>query len=217
MSTKVEPGIQFRSVIQDRNALWEVKYKAAFDIWVCEVVPEFDFDELIGHTQPFNQDRIEQILGFSDAWDKLTQSSDDWWAAQEPGMVVHYSNFLSRQWVRGVVTADHQMLPTALLGEWQRWELPQLSITGPTEGGYHAKLIANADVMRPAASNMYEYNPSKFDVNPSDLAPLVMTVPDPTPEQQKLMDRYAVAQRMCDVVEEQMRDFVEQFREVSNA
>lgn len=216
MSTKVEPGIQFRSIIQDRNALWEVKHKAALDIWVCEVVPEFDYDDFTGHTQPFNEADIEAKLAWQAVFAGSADASDQWWEAQEPGTVVHYSNFGSKQWVRGVVTADHQMMSTALLGEWLLMDIPRLTITGIDEGGYHAKRIIHVDTMKPNASNMYEFNPDKFDVDPNTLTPINMAVPAPTEEQQKLMDRYALAQRVIEACEEQMRDFAEQFRKVTH-
>lgn len=93
---EVKKGTQFRAVIADSNALWEVKSRKGSDAWLCEVVDEpvvIDGKtyrgDYAGQQDVFLESKIRQSLGMSRLFNNL---GDERRAAAEalcPGDIVY--------------------------------------------------------------------------------------------------------------------------------
>ena len=202
MST-IRPGITFRHVIADSNSLWEVVRKAGKDVWLAVVTPEQTTngertftDEWAGTEQVFTTAQIEQKLRAAAATTNARDRADAWWDERTDGEIVHYAN-RSDQFVRGrivTIDGDKQMMPVALVGAWQAFELPRRSEIGDVVPGYYATLIAKGEPWRPHPSCMFESTLSGMD--PRTLPEIDLTLPEPTEQEQ---ERYAAARVVAQI------------------
>lgn len=164
----VSLGTQFRSVMADCNALWEVKRKRGRDTYECEVVNEpieyegrkFDSD-FAGHRRVFGGEEIRQKLALAAMFDRSKDANKAFYASLEVGSTVHYHNAFG-QYVRcEVVVApsddacvhakagDKCLKGVALVGNWKDWDLKPDS--------YHVRSIREEKLFQPHCSCVFEH------------------------------------------------------------
>jgi hypothetical protein len=104
--TKVKTGMQFRSVIADCNALWEVVRSLGGGAWLCQVVNEpYEIDgktyagEYAGHQSSFLSREILSSVNLADLFQGYADEHDRFYASLSEGEIVHYHNGFG-QWVR---------------------------------------------------------------------------------------------------------------------
>jgi hypothetical protein len=125
-------------------------------------------------------------------FENFADEGDAWYARQATGSIVHYDIGFNA-YVRCEVTADKhkQLKPIALVGEWRDWDLPHRMADGTINLGYHVQHIQEGDTFHPHASNIFEFRLTKNSggwhnddkVDPRNLAPLSLAVPDMKPEE----------------------------------
>lgn len=175
----VKIGTQFRSSYADSNPMWTVVEKRGRGTWIAEInADELDY---AGTTGAFTTEQIEGSIRMANFWKKSSSDSDRFFDSLEPGVIVHYHNGFN-QYVRCQVTADHQLLPVALVGEWKEYDLPKRQADGTVYLGYHAKQIAEKKTFRPHASNIWEFKGAHQtgDKDPSQMKPWGLEVPPMT-------------------------------------
>ncbi len=186
----IKPNVTtFHSSYADANPKWIVREKRGRGTWIAEII---DCPDYSGHTQAFTTEQIEGSIGIAKFWDKLADAGAKFYAGLIVGSIVHYNNGFN-SFVRCKVMEDKQLLPIALVGDWQSHDLPQRMGDGSIYDGYQVDKIKKGKVFQPNASNIYEYTilqkkdsqPIGFnpDNDPRTMNPLSFAVPDMTPEQ----------------------------------
>lgn len=147
-----------------------------------------DYD---GVTQDFLIDNVKQAIAHARNLAVLSSrthvEADRFWASREVGDVIHYNNY-GNAWVRGeVVLLDGEkiMLPTALVGSWDRVDLPQRRADGAVYYPYHANKVVTGETWTPAAWAFWESKSAAMDrrTDPTGLPVLDLALPAPTPEE----------------------------------
>ena len=187
----VKIGTQFRSSHADSNPMWTVIEKRGRGTWIAEInADELDY---AGSQGAFTTEQIEASVQWSNAMKKSGNDSNSFFDHLKPGSVVHYNNGFA-QYVRCQVTVNHQLLPIALVGKWEAYDLPKRQKDGTVYLGYHAEQIKSGKTFRPHASNVWEYNVTKTKnqqpmnfgkwQNPTEMVPMSLEVPPLTDPQQ---------------------------------
>jgi hypothetical protein len=167
---------KFRSSYADANPEWLVIEKRGRGTWLAEIV---DCPDYSGTQAAFTTEQIEGSRRMSSMFSKLVSDSDKFLDNLATGSFVHYRN--SGNYVRCQVTADKQLLPVAIVGEWAPYDLPRRMADGEIYYGYHVDSIRNKKTFRPNASHLYEYQKMPYDkVNPATLEAIDWTVPEMT-------------------------------------
>lgn len=194
---KIAKGTRFRSHYADSNPLWEVKKVRGVGVWECEIVPEdriiagrLFVGDYVGTKDVFTSEKILDSIEWSEKLQLIHNESDRWYQSLVVGQIVHYHNAFS-QYVRCVVVNDEcngqspSLKPLALVGAWQKFDLPKRRRDGTIAQSIQVDQIQNGTVMRPNASNIYECylfsDAGRKD--PRKLKPLDLSVPDMTPQE----------------------------------
>jgi hypothetical protein len=190
---KIEVGkTEFRSVIADCNALWRVNAERGSDTYDCIVV-EPDY---AGSSRVFGGEEIRAAIAYDVNVKRLFENKDDFWARQEIGSVLHYHNGFG-EYVRGVVInvdGQHKLKPTALVGEWRKYDLPYRLPNGSIYYPHHADKIVHGGseaAWAPHESCVYESpefspNPRFRDVYPRNLPAIDLSLPEPTEAEKRV-------------------------------
>jgi hypothetical protein len=107
-----------------------------------------------------------------------------WWDSQKIGTVVHYRNG-DLSWVRGVIVAtpgSNTMKATALVGEWDEYDLPSYDPDGSVYYPHHSDTVIKGGEFRPHFSNMHEARP-RGGPSPAKLKPINLKLPPLTQAQ----------------------------------
>lgn len=181
---KVKAGDQFRSVIADCNALWQVD-RVSGGVAHCHVVNErwehngrtYDSD-YAGKRDVFMVSDVAHMLARAQAMRDRLAAADEFFAGLEVGQDVHYDHGFG-QWVRCEVVAydpsvhstnglNKDMVPGrivlrpyALVGPaWQPRDLPGWFVRADGERiaryCYHAGVIERGEVWRPDFACVFE-------------------------------------------------------------
>ena len=130
----------------------------------------------------------------------LFESNENWWKNQPIGSVVHYNNG-HNAWVRGtivVANGEHQMMPTALVGDWLQHDLWTFRPDGSYMLGTYVKRIKNGETFQPNSSNMYE---NRFGaIDPRNMEPIDYNPPTLTEDQKRLAVLAKIHQQVLDIV-----------------
>lgn len=191
--TKIIPGkTTFHSIIADSNALWRVVAPRGANTWDC-VVDASDPD-YAGSKRVFGGEQIIAAVNHGKMLDDLRNSNRDFWQSREIGDVLHYEDS-SNRWVRGVVVqgldkdgrAAKVLLPTALVGNWAKYDLPMWTDAGVyREGSYNVKKIAEGATFQPHESCIWEYKQGsgqRVSGDPRGMEEIDLSAPSPTAEQ----------------------------------
>lgn len=155
----IKRGDRFHSIIADSNALFEVTRQVGrSDVYEAKVIPG-PFSDYAGTVKVFHGREIRARMALENAIDHSQQSSEDFWARQKIGTQLHYHNGFGNV-VRGEVVlmknGKKGLLPTALVGKWRPYDLPQRLADGSIHLGYHADKIAKGEAWQPHSSCVYE-------------------------------------------------------------
>jgi hypothetical protein len=195
MSVKVRKGTQFRSVIADCSALWEVTSVKGDTAYAVVVDEPFEIGgvtypgEYAGQEDVFLVDTIKSRLALSAVLTSLDNRREDFFENLTPGDVYHYHNGFG-EYVRCVVTESHEFQPIALIGEWRQYDLYRVDATGKVHHGYHAaKILSGEGAWQPSETCVYESDEfvaprgEGRDFDPRLRDPLDLTPPTPTAEE----------------------------------
>jgi hypothetical protein len=191
-SFKIKKGTKFRAVIADSNPEWEVISKAGQGVWRAKCL-ELDSRDTI---HAFTEEQILQSIGWANDLAKNADENGQFYAGLTLGSVVHYHHsfgeFVRCEVVMGTTAFDkktHKCLkPIALVGEWKGHDLTRRLPDGTIHSGYHATCVLKGECFKPHYGLVYESGQpggKHFNVDPSKLPALDLSVPAPTPEEAK--------------------------------
>lgn len=195
---KIKLGTTFHSAYADASPKWKVVKARGKSTWDCVVTQ--DDPDYAGAKKVFGTEEIQGAIGVSSLFTNIKVASDQWWAAQKIGDIIHYHNGFG-QFVRGVVvkgptpkgrrSGENVMKPTALVGNWKSYDLPSRSPTGEVIYPYHASKVVNnhleSSLFQPHASNIYECpDYSQGGTNPFTLPPIDLSPPGNNPTSERL-------------------------------
>lgn len=198
--TMIEAGTEFRHVRADSNPLWRVTRRVGRGIYeaVCinepvEINGESYDSDFAGEVDVFKADTIRRAMGLRAVFQNLESRDRDFYDGLAVGTIVHYHNGFG-QFVRcEVVRYEDQMalLPVALVGHWQRIDLPRRNAAGDigySTGGHFFGIASNPFTpWRPSTSCVYEAPDAVANVrrhgDPAGMPVIDLTVPEPTDEQ----------------------------------
>jgi len=189
---RVKVGTKFRYTFADSNPEWTVMKSHTGGFWTCQILEDGDWTRAV---KTFTTKEIIASIQMSEYLKKTVDDSDDYFDNLPTNSIVHYNNGFNG-FVRCKVTADKQLLPIDLIGNWLSHDLPRRERDGSIYYGYHASNILEKKVFRPNASNVYEYNltrsknqqPIAFSkwVDPRKMDVVSLEVSEQTDEQKKL-------------------------------
>lgn len=225
---EIRIGTTFRSVHADSNPLWRVTKSRGAGTWDC-IVDKSEPD-WAGTRKVFGTEEIQRSLGMADFWESIQNGHRDFWKSRRPGETVHYHDSFGR-YVRGVVVDGKDkdgrparvMKPTALIGNWDGWDLPRWSDAGfYRDGGYHVQKIREGETLQPSSGSMWESpdfsrpRGEAGSIDPTVLEPIDLAPPAPTPEQAEAARLLEVITAIRDVLKApegpRAEDFVAQYR-----
>ncbi len=184
MSVKI--GTKFHYHYADGNCLWTVTKQRGRDTFECVIEDDLDY---AGAIKVFGIEEIEASLQFDKSWSERHEQHVDWWEEQPLGRIIHYNNGFNN-FVRGAIVVlgggEKGLLPLALVGDWRGYDLPRRYPDGRVELGYYAKKIQEGDAWRPHSGCVFEcpeYSYSTRSIDPTDLLPIDLGLPEPTPEE----------------------------------
>lgn len=200
-------GKLIRFQVADGYALYFVTKVLKSAVHVCHV-PLFDRYTFPGAYRIGNNLCIPRAVaaraaGWDDAMEAAQNRSHDFFQHLQPGQIVHYSNGFN-QFVRCQVTADKQLLPIALVGDWREFDLPRRQADGSIYLGYHAQSIHDKRTMLPHASNVWEcpdFDKARYK-DPTNLPAIDLTVPPMDTEEELKAAKVKLVERIHDLTNE---------------
>lgn len=198
---KVKKGMQFRHVIADCNALWEVVRSLGRGTWLCVCVDEpYNINGRLipsdhaGRQKAFLSQEILQAVDIQDFFERSLTESDRFYNGLPLGQVVHYHNafgaYIRCEVVMGTDKEGHTrkvLLPKALVGNWSSGDLPHRR-DGIYYEGYHTKEIRHGNTFHPDCSTIFEsptfYRRGKAD-DPRQMPPISLGLPPMSPEEER--------------------------------
>lgn len=208
---RVRVGMTFRSPIADGNPLWKVVRRVGNAAWQCVVEDyvtiggrkhECDF---FGQEKLFSSKEILATIGWDQALANMASAGDAFYRSLTPGSIVHYHNAFNK-YVRCEVSPDHKLLPVALVGAWDKSDLPYRLANGQVYYPYHPKAILEKRSFKPDHNSIYEYNhpvsaPNpRFKTDPRYLPALSLDVPDMTEEQARMARGWACVEELQNIL-----------------
>lgn len=200
LTIKIGIGTRFNYSYADGNPVWQVMEARGRGTWICEVVECPDY---VGTRKCFSTEEIHASIGMANLWKRLEDDSETFYSSLQPGSIIHY-NFGFGAFVRCEVTKDRQLLPIALVGNWNSTQLPQRRANGSIYLGYHAEQIEKKKPMKPHASNLYEFSShlQKTQKNPHTLLPIDLSVPEMTERAKINAKKAIVLQRIQKIIQD---------------
>lgn len=141
---------------------------------------------------------VKALVAREDAWQGIFDEHERYISSLRIGDVVHYNDGFNRyvRCVRVEGEKGKRLRPIALVGEWRDYDLPRRNVDGTITRSYMAERIANGEAYEPNYSNIYEASESlrlRATHDPRRLDPIDLSVPDMTPEQERVA---ALARRL---------------------
>jgi len=149
---------------------------------------------------PFGIEEVRRSIAWREKFENSQQSTDSFWNDVEVGKIVHYSNGWQK-FVRGEVVQDSdgskKMKPIALIGDWDKYELPMRNPNGEIKNGYHVQSIIDGKLFAPNPSSIWEamtseqrsvkaYEDANAAGGPSKMPAVDITIPEMNPEESRL-------------------------------
>jgi hypothetical protein len=209
----------FRSTYADSNSLWRVIEKKSKDCFLCEIVNElFEIEgktfngDYAGVQKAFLKSEIQQAVGWQEFWNDLHADHENFYNNLKVGQIVHYHNGFG-SYVRCEVVEGKKLKSVALLGSWDSHELPRRLPTGEILDTYWSKQIKEGELIKPNASNMWEFYFTSKNMKPTNMIddPTVMEhinleLPEMTQDQKLNADLWATVNGIRDIVDTSSND-----------
>ena len=203
--SEITPGVTFRSVIADSNALWEVTGRESGRSWRCTVIPEPEpvmiggvafYGDYVGTERIFTDEQIAQRMRAAATFTRLAREAEDAWAALQVADTVHYDNGHGCFVRCEIVTeaGEKTLLPVALVGNWGVHELRGLVADDATvRYRTYAQKIIDGGTFKPGVqslveSSVYRRSPA---VDPATLPALEIFTPQVTDDDRVFAALYA--------------------------
>ncbi len=136
----VKLGDTFTAAHADSNFRFTVIEKAGRHAWICRMDDNPDWGAV---ERAFTTPEIESAMAWEASFAKSRAKHIDFWESVTPGATLHYHNGFG-EYVRCVVTDDHELRAVALVGNW----------TGRLD--YYVEKIERGDSFQPHVSNIFE-------------------------------------------------------------
>lgn len=144
-TTAVTPGLTFRSVIADGNALWEVIAPAGDDVWHCEVVPEPDGGpaDYVGTSDVFYTESILRSVRTDEFLQRHVETTRQAAGRLAVGQTIHVA-IDDNAFYRGTVVeedGDKLLRVDAIVGELRQVDRPRRLDDGTISTPYTAAKV----------------------------------------------------------------------------
>lgn len=191
---KVKPGTTFFHHYADSDPRWRVVSSKGNHCWLCVVDNPIKLPN--GETITGDWDGTQKVFMTREILDsiindrkiqEINQENESFYESLQPDQIVHYHNGFGN-WVRCVVTRKNNqnvLTPIALLGNWEKHELPKRQLDGSIHLGHHAKQIQDKETFSPHYSNIWESKHHLHAIypDPSKLTPINLDLPEMTEEE----------------------------------
>jgi hypothetical protein len=185
---QVRKGTKFFAAHKDSTPEWEVLLITESGYAECVVIsPDWK-----GETRVYTKDEISAVIWRGRAFDRMNLSQNGYWERQHVGDIIHYHNSFGK-FVRLEVVLDGEGKksgkPIALVGKWDRSDLPRRNPDGEIYYPHSAKSVVTGELHRYPMDSMWEGGLSDHYRNlhgdPTDMVAIDLTVDDMTPAQQE--------------------------------
>jgi hypothetical protein len=195
---KVKKGMKFLYAYADSQSEWEVIDYLGKGSWLCRIGRDnLDYS---GIEKAFLDRDILGSLNLSRVFANIIDKSKKFLMEQKPGTVIHYHNGFE-QYVRQVVVEHegvNKLKPVALVGKWDKRDLPSRKPNGEIHYPYHAKQILDG-VLSENLNYSTTYEHPEFNrkngINPHLSEPINLELPEITGD-------LLVATKLWKIVEE---------------
>lgn len=151
---RVTVGMEFYAPYADSNSKWIVR-KSLGGAWLCEIVN--DPIEIDGKTYPgeyngtkksFMSHEILTSLAMVAMFDGIADENQKFLQSQKPGTILHYHNSFGQYVRREVVRVGNvnKLKSIALVGKWDKHDLPKRYDNGEIYHPFHAKKILTGEL-----------------------------------------------------------------------
>jgi hypothetical protein len=174
----------FRHSYADGNPLWKVVKKSGRGVWLCEILNDEDFK---GVQKVFMTKEIEASKKIKEFFDEARDNHDKFYSSLNEGDIVHYHNGF-KSYVRCKVSSNKELIPIALVGNWQRGDLPNRTLDGTIQYSYYPRQIVDKKAFKPNALNIYEnprYVGKIIEDDPAVMEEINLKLPEPTDQEKE--------------------------------
>jgi len=177
--TKVEPGLEFRSIVADANALWIVRNlvsRSNDSVWHCDCLEEgYETSDV------FRESKILSLANVERATEEMLSDHDSYYEALKIGEIVHYHNGFG-QFIRCEVVVEGEknvLKKIALVGDWKQHDLPRRNRKGEIDTPYSSNM---GGTFQPNYGSIYECPEfaGTLGIDPKELDPIDLSVPEMT-------------------------------------
>lgn len=142
---------------------------------------------------------------------RAEQAKQGFWASRKVGEILHYHNSFG-QFIRGEVVDNGgkmELKPTALCGNWNKYDLPYRSKDGTINYSYHVKKIQEGESWQPSDSCVYEapaYSESyKSAGDPRVMPAINLELPPMSDEEIRRSNREILLQKVVEMTSHENR------------
>lgn len=189
----------FRHSYADGNPFWKVVKKISRGVWLCEIANDEDFK---GIQKAFMSKEIEASKKIKEFFDDSNKKHNDYYSSLKEGDIVHYHNGF-KAYVRCKVH-NKELMPIALVGNWQRGDLPSRMVDGTINNPYYSRKIIEKQTFKPNAANIYEsphYAGKIIEKDPAEMEEINLTLPEPTDQEKENQEIWSSILKIKEVLD----------------
>lgn len=177
----VRKGTRFFAAHKDSSPEWEV-YSTGGGVAHAKVVS----DDWKNESRPFAIDEVRRLIAMDRHFQNILDARVGFWDRQVVGTILHYHNSFGKFARLEVVMGDDGK-PTskviALVGKWDRHELPSRRPNGDIHYPYYPKNMIAGETHRYPTDSIWEdglANHYRSYGDPTGLPAIDLSVPEPT-------------------------------------
>lgn len=204
---EVEPLLTFYSAYADSNAKWRVIKRIGSGVWLCRIIDNLDYN---GTEKSFLTEEIQQSLAILVTLQEIHDENQNFLQSQNPGTILHYHNGFGQYVRREVVQVDgvKKLKSIAMVGNWEKHDLPKRYENGEVYYPFHANRILNGkldDALQ--CSTTYEHlnfvkpmGGGRDKIDPRKLEPISLEVPSPQGDEKVAIELWQLIESLQDVL-----------------
>lgn len=182
---EVTTKTEFYAVYADSNAKWKVIKRLGGGAWLCRI--SADNPDYGGTEKSFLTREIQQSLAMSAMFEGIHDENQKFLQSQKPGTILHYHNGFGQYVRREVVRVGNvnKLKSIAMVGNWDKHDLPKRYENGTVYHPFHAKKILTGELDDGLqCSTTYEHpsfvkprGDGRDKIDPRKLEPISLEVP----------------------------------------
>lgn len=144
--------------------------------------PDKYVDRTLGSKGSISINRLKELLSCDEFFINSQAASNRFFDSLKIGQIVHYNNGFN-DFVRCEIDKEKNLVPIALVGEWDKTRLPHY-LNGKIHYPFHADMIRIKNPFRPFYTTIFEcpfFVTKEHTIDPRKLEPLSLEVPEPDP------------------------------------